>query len=63
MLLLGANFGEDVAHRGGEHVHEFVEERFVETERTAITHRAAQDAAENVVAVGVAGLDAVGNRE
>ena len=53
MLLLGADFGEDVAHRGGEHVHEFVEEWFVETQRAAIAHRAAQDAAQNVVAVGV----------
>src|SRR5471030_825793 len=63
LLLARADFGEDVAHRVSEHVHEFVEERFVEAERAAVTHRATQDAAQNVVAVGVAGLDAVGNRK
>ncbi len=56
-----ADFGEHIAHRLREHVHEFVEERFVEAERAPIPHRAAQDAAQHVVAVGVAGLDAVGN--
>ena len=35
----------------------------METERAAITHGAAQDAAQDVVAVGVAGLNAIGNRE
>ena len=63
LLLPGADFGEDIAHRVGQHVHEFVEERFAEAERAAIADGAAQDAAENVVAVVVAGLDAVGNRE
>ena len=63
LLFPGADFGEDVAHRVGEHVHEFVEERFVEAERAAVAHGAAQDAAQNVVAVVVAGLDAVGNRK
>ena len=62
-FLLGADFGEDVAHRVGEHVHEFVEERFVEAERAAVAHGAAQDAAQDVVAVVVAGLDAVGDGE
>ena len=58
MLLLCTDFGEDVAHCVGKHIHEFVEERLVETERAAIAHGAAQDAAQNVFAVGVAWLDA-----
>ena len=63
VLLLRADFGEDVAHRAGEDVDELVEERLVETERAAVAHGAAQDAAQDVVAVGVAGLDAVGDGE
>ena len=63
LLLAGADFGKHITHRVGEHIHEFVEERFVEAECAPVTHRAAQDAAQNVVAVVVAGLDAVGNRE
>jgi hypothetical protein len=35
----------------------------VEAERASVAHGAAQDAAQNVVAVVVAGLDAVGNRK
>ena len=62
-LLLYADLGKDVTHVLRKHIHEFVEERFVEAERAAVTHGAAQDAAQNVVAVGVAGLDAVGNRK
>ena len=61
LLFLGADFGEDVAHRVGEHVHEFVEERFVEAERAAIAHRAAQDAAKDIIPVVVARLDTVGD--
>ena len=49
--------------RGSEHVHQLVEERFVETERAAVTHGAAQDAAQDVVAVAVAGIDAIGHGE
>ena len=41
VLLAGADFGEDLAHRRGEHVHELVEERLVEAERAAVAHRAA----------------------
>ena len=63
LLFARADFGEDVAHRVGEHVHEFVEKRFVEAERAAVAHGAAQDAAQDVVAVVVAGLDAVGDGE
>jgi hypothetical protein len=46
-----------------EHVHELVEERFVEAEGATVADGAAQDAAEDVVAVGVAGLDAVRDGE
>ena len=42
---------------------EFVEERLVKAERAAVADGAAQDAAQDVVAVGVAGLDAVGDGE
>ena len=63
MILLGADFREHLAHRVGEHVHQLVEERFVEAERATVAHRAAQDAAQDVVAVVVAGLDAVGDGE
>ena len=37
-----ADFGEDIAHRLREHVHELVEERFVEAERAPIPHRAVE---------------------
>ena len=63
MLFPGADFGKYVAHRVGEHVHEFVEERFVETERTTVAHRATQDAAQDVTAPVVARLNAIGNRK
>src|ERR1019366_7295344 len=38
-------------------------ERLVETEGAAVSHRPAQYSAQDVVAIVVAGLDAVGNRE
>ena len=63
VLLLRADFGEDIAHCPGEDVDELVEERFVEAEGAAVAHGAAQDAAQDVVAVVVAGLDAVGDGE
>ncbi len=56
-------FREDIAHVGCQNVHEFVEERLGEAERAAVFHGAAEDAAEDVVAVAVAGLDAVGDGE
>ena len=55
----GADLREDVAHRVGEHADELVEEAVLQAERAAVADRAAQDAAEDVVTVGVAGLDAV----
>ena len=63
VIFPGADFGENVAHGVGEDVHEFVEEWFVEAEGATVADSAAKDAAQNVVAVGVAGLDAVGNRK
>ena len=62
-LLLRADFGKDIAHRSREHIDELVEERLVEAERAAVADRAAQDAAQDVVAAFVAGLDAVGDGE
>ena len=59
----GADFREDVAHRLGEHADELMEEAVLQAERAAVADRAAQDAAEDVVTVGVAGLDAVGDRK
>ena len=61
MLLLGPDFREDVAHFVGEDVHQLVEKRILETKRAAVAHRPAQDATQDVMAVVVAGLDAVGN--
>ena len=63
VVLLGAEFGEDVAHGFGQDGHQLVEERFVEAEGAAVADGAAEDAAQDVVAVGVAGLDAVGDGE
>ena len=61
LLLAGADFGEDVAHGVGEDVHQLVEKWLPEAQCAAVAHGAAQDAAQNVVAVVVAGLNAVGN--
>src|SRR5437762_944428 len=36
---------------------------YVETERASVPHRAAQDPAQDVFAVGIAGVDPVGNRK
>ena len=63
MLFSRADFREDATHRVGEYINEFVEERFVEAERAPVTHRPAQNAAQDIAAIGVAGLNAVGNRE
>ena len=61
MLLPAPNFWKHIAHGVSEDIHELVEKRFLETEGATITDGAAQDAAQYVVAVVVAGLDAVGN--
>ena len=55
--------GENVTHRVGEHIDELVKKRLVKPERAPVTHGAAQDAAQDVVAIGVPRLDAVGDRE
>src|SRR6266567_8689852 len=59
----GADFREDVAHCGGQHFHQFIEERFMETKRTAIANRSAQDSAQNIVTLRVARLDPIGDCE
>ena len=59
VFLFRADFGEDIAHRAGEDIDELVEEWRAETERAAVADGAAQDAAEHIVPVGVAGLNAV----
>ena len=61
MFLLGTDFWEDITHCVSKHVHEFVKKRFVKTEGASVADSAAQDAAQDVFAVGVARLDAVGN--
>ncbi len=63
MFLLRTEFGEDFAHGAGEDIDEFVEEGFVQAERAAVADGAAQDAAKDIIAVGVAGLDAIGDGE
>jgi hypothetical protein len=63
LLLLHAQLGEDIAHLRGEDIDELVEEGLFEIEGAAVFHGAAEDAAEGVVAVAVAGLDAVGDGE
>ncbi len=63
LLPFGPQFGEHITHLLREDVDEFVEERLLELKRAAILHRAAQDAAQRVVAITVAGLDAVGDGE
>ena len=55
--------GENVSHRVRQHIDELVKKRLVKPERAPVAHGAAQDAAQNVVAIGVPRLDAVGNRE
>jgi hypothetical protein len=50
-----------VAHRLGQDAYQFVEEGFVETEGAAVADGATQDAAQDIVAVGIARLNAVGN--
>ena len=63
MFLLRAEFGEDIAHGAGEDIDELVEERLVQAERAAVADGAAEDAAQDIVAVGVPRLDAVGDGE
>ena len=73
-LLLGSNsllydlaalllLGENNAHRVHQHVNKLIKKRLAKPERAAVAHGAAQDAAQDVVAIGVPRLDAVGDRE
>ena len=61
--LPGAHFGKGITHDGGEHRGEFVKERRGEAECASVADGASQDAAQHVVAFGIAGLDAVGDGE
>ena len=56
LLLLRPHFWEHIAHLGGQHIDELEEERLLKLQRAAVLHSAAEDAAEGVVAVGVAGF-------
>ena len=55
--------GENVFHRVRQNIDELVKKRLVKPECTPVAHGAAQDAAQNVIAIGVPGLDAVGDGE
>jgi len=61
--LLGTQLGEDVTHGAGEHTGELVKKRLVETERPSVAHGAAQNTAQDVVAVIVSGRNSVGHGE
>jgi hypothetical protein len=61
--LLGPQFGEDIAHGVSEHAGKFVEKGFVESERPTVAHGAAQNTAQDVVAVVVPGRNSVGHGE
>ena len=63
LLFLHAQLREDIRHLRSEDIDELVEEGLFELERAAILHGAAENAAEGVVAVAIAGLDAVGDGE
>ncbi len=63
MLLAVAEGGEDFAHGADQGGDEFVEERLTEAEGASVFDRAAKDAAKDVVAVAIAGLDAIGDCE
>ena len=52
-----------MAHGFSENRHQFVEKWLVKTERPPITDSAAEDAAEHVISIVVARLNAVGNRK
>ena len=63
-LLLSGELGEGVAHLLHEHRHELIHERlFLVEEGVGVAHGAAQDAADHIACLGVAGQLAVGNGE
>ena len=59
--LLRAQLGKDIAHGLRKNAGKFVEKRLMESERATVAHGAAQDAAQDVIAVAVARRDAVGH--
>ena len=61
--LFGRQLGKHPTHGTGQYSHELVKERLVKPERASVAHRAAQDAAQDVVAVAVAGIDPIGHGE
>ena len=63
LLFLHTQLREHVTHVRGEDIDELVEEGLFKLQRAAILHGAAENAAEGVVSVAVAGLDAVGDGE
>ena len=63
VLLLRANFGEDISHGAGEDADELIEKWFGEAQRATVTHRAAEDATQNIVPIGVTRLDVIRNGE
>src|SRR5256885_539709 len=57
MLPFVPNLRENIPHRFRQHIHQLEKERFVEAQRAAVAHGAAEDAAKYVIAVVVARLD------
>ena len=55
--------GKNNAHRVHQHINKLIKKRLAKPERAAVAHGAAQDAAQDVVAIGVSRPDAVGDRE
>ena len=55
--------GKNTAHRLHQHINELVKKRLLESKRTAVTHCPTQDAAQDVVAIGVARQNAISDRE
>ena len=63
LLQASAEFMEYSPHLVGKHIYQLVKERFMEPKSAPIPYRAAQNAAEHIVAIRVARLNAICNRE
>ena len=61
--LLGRQLGKHPTHRASQHSDQLVKKRLVKPERASVAYGAAQDTAQDVVAVAVAGIDAIGHGE
>src|ERR1700722_16467908 len=59
VIFFSADFRENVAERVSDDIDEFVKKRFVETERPSVADSAAENSAQNVIAVGVSGKNSV----